>query len=323
MIYSIVIFVISLIVLVKASHTVLKSIINLSKYLGLGEFAIAFILVSIATSLPELFISIMSGLQGNTGLILGNVIGSNIANKSLVLGSVAVLTGITITRKGLEENAGVLFLISLLSLLLLNFKSIGLIEGIILILVFLIYSFFISKSNLTLPIPKPVSRNETFVSIFIKKLEWFSHVGADFFLFVLGMFFVIVSSHFMVKEASTIALVFGFSETVIGLTIVALGTSLPELAIAITSILKKHSSIAFGEVFGSSVVNLTLVLGTGAIISPIIINFSELVFPITLMISISLFIWFLLSAFREINKKAGILMLLTYILYLLIVLKII
>ncbi|MFH1588584.1 MAG: sodium:calcium antiporter [Candidatus Diapherotrites archaeon] len=314
---SLAVFLVSLIVLSKASHTVLKSVINLSKHLGIGEFAVAFILVSVATSLPELMVSVMAGLSGNTGIILGNVIGSNITNKLLVLGVVAFLQGIPVTQKAMSQNAGILFIISLIPLLLIQRNSIGLIEGIVLISIFFAYAFIVSKMKISLEMPKHVFRNPDVVKLLVQKLEWFSHMVLDIILFCVGMVFVIGASYFMIQEATTIALAMNLSETVIGLTVVALGTSLPELSIAVVAVIKKHKSIALGEILGSSIVNLTLVLGAGAVLAPISIEFNAIGPAITLMIIVTLYLWFALNKYHNLGKKTGILFLLAYALFIL------
>ncbi len=310
------VFFISLIVLAVAAHSTLRSTINLAQMLGIGEFAVSFILVALATSMPELLVSIQAGLVGNGNIIIGNIVGSNIANTLVVLGLTAFFGTITIRQEEYEQNIIALLGISLISLLLLLRGSIGFYTGVILIIVFLGYSLMISKTNISLSIKNPIFVTTIFEKIIRKKGKIFQ-LGGQLVAMGIGVLFVILSSFLLVDSALKMAEIFSLKESVIGLTLIAFGTSAPEIAIAIVAIWRKKFAVAVGETFGSSIANLTLVLGTGAILTPITIDFLTVGYAFIYLLIISLILWYFISTKKPIDKRVGILFLIGYVVFIL------
>jgi len=323
MLYDVAIFLISLAVIAKASHTALKSSINLSKHLGIGEFAVGFVLIAVMTSLPELIVSITSGLKGAGAIVLGNVLGSNITNSLLVVGAVAYLQGIKIKHHAFVNNAAFLFGISAIALVLLQLKTINTIEGILHIAIFVIYSLMVLRTKISLDIKEPIPRNLNITQALFSAIDGAIEAMDDLFLLGVGVGLIIIASNFFVDSAVNIASAIGISQAAIGITIVALGTSMPELAIAAQAIRSGHKAIALGETIGSSIVNLTLVLGAGAIFTRIPIDFLVVGPAVITMVLISLVLWYLMSTRKKIGRSVGIAFLGAYALFLLMELGIV
>ncbi|MFH1256223.1 MAG: sodium:calcium antiporter [Candidatus Diapherotrites archaeon] len=317
MLLDVAVFLVSLVFLAKASHTVLKSSVSLSRMLGIGEFAIGFILIAVATSLPELFVSIVAGLNGDGGIIIGNVIGSNITNTLLVLGLTAVIATIFVDSKEIVDNAQILFIVSLIPLVLLQRQEISGLAGGLLIVMFFVYAFLMVRTGVSPEIDVKGKELKTESSKGVKWLSVSLEMIKTFCFFAAGIVVVVVSSNFLVGSAVNISISLGINQTIIGLTIIALGTSIPELAIGISAMLKKHKSIALGEILGSSVVNLTLVLGTGAALTSVPTAFDVIGSPVILLVCTQLFLWLVLSRLGKITRNMGLLFVVVYCIFIL------
>jgi len=295
-----VILIISLLTVVFFSNIVIRAVMKLAEYLKIAEFAIGFIVISVFTSLPEFIISTTAAYAGEPGIAVGNVLGSNITNILLVLGLAIVVRGVKVHRREMEENSEILLLITLAPLIFFLRGTLGFFEGLLLILLFAIYAFFVIKRDYHFEFPDHVLAKDWIIT---NLKFWF------------GMVIVIIAAKFVVSSAAAIATILSMPESAIGVTIVAFGTSQPELAIAIGAVKKGHTGLALGEVLGSNVVNLTLVLGSAALIHPLSADYETFASTIAFLVAICLMLWYLLVKHTRLSRRHGLLFVILYILF--------
>ncbi len=252
--------------------------------LGVSPLIIGLTVVGIGTSAPEILVSVMAALQGNPAMGVGNALGSNIANIALVLGITAMITPLVVKSNILKREYPLMFAFMLLALLLMIDGNLSRIDGLILLtgLVFLI-GWMIHTAR-----QKP---DDSMEQEFEEEIPHISTSRAIFWL-LIGMALLLGSSRLLVWGAVDIAHSLGISDLVIGLTIVAIGTSLPELAASVMSALKNEPDIAIGNIIGSNMFNLLAVLGLPGLIQPLDLDPAVLGrdFPFMIGLSIALFI---------------------------------
>lgn len=238
---------------------VVESASRIAKKLGLSELVIGLTVVAIATSSPEFAVTISAALAGKISISVGNVVGSNIFNLGVILGLVAIFGSIKTSRVLVFRDG--LLLLGTGGLLVIFFSDyeLSFLEGILLSLTLIIYIFFLIKQ-------KAVVEEEIPHGKF--KLR-------DIPMLIVGVGLIIVSADFLVESASEIARVFGVSEWMIGITIVAAGTSVPELATSIVAVARGRHGISIGNLIGSDLFNMLGVLGVASIIRPLAIVNSE------------------------------------------------
>lgn len=309
---NLLIFMLSLFVLIKSSHLTITNAVNVADAFGIGKTTIGFILLSFSTTLPELLVSIFSSLQGTVGLAIGNVLGSNIVNICFILGFCIIMSTLSKTRNCIdltsciaEEEIGSLyfglFVGSIIPLILIYVKEVSRFVGVILITIFLFNTYFLTKKRASIHEEASEKGKKNILKQFL-------------FLF-MGVSGVVGSSYFLVDTATNIALLLGVPNVVIGATIVAFGTSVPELATGIQASRLGHLNMVIGHLIGSGFINLTLILGTTLIFSAFLVNiaaFSEL--AIFSLIA-NLFLWYFISS-GKIGVKEGIILVGLYTLYL-------
>ncbi|MBI5229076.1 sodium:calcium antiporter [Candidatus Micrarchaeota archaeon] len=297
MIETLVIFIVALAVLMKSSHLVLRSSIKIAEYLGIAELVVGYVFIAFFTSLPDFTVSTISASVGHGGIALGDVFGSTIANVCLVLGIAALLSGIYIKREQTLESAEILLIISIVPLLMLYKGVIGRNEGILLLLIFIAYLVFIAKMKFSLNLKDGVSRR-----------EWVKNVGQ----FISGIVLLLISAKFVVASTIDLAAFLNLSDAFIGMTAIAFGTTLPELAIDFIAIRYGHLALAVGDILGSSVINLTLVLGSAAVISPL--KDGVLFTPaIAFLVGTIMFLQYNLIKHEGISRRAGLVFVIAYI----------
>jgi cation:H+ antiporter len=250
--------VLGLALLVLGGNWLLKSAVGLSLKLNISKLVIGLTVVSFATSAPELIISVKSALDGFSDIALGNVVGSNIANIGLVLGAVLLINAVNVERNFYVTDWPMKILASFLLFGFLVFnKDISRGEGIIFLLLLVIFVVYIIKKNKQITIELP-SETEEVLSNFLIVLFMF-----------FGGFALWAGSELLVKGAVNLAESFGVSERIIAVTVVSVGTCIPELASSIIAAIKKEADISIGNIIGSNIFNILCVLGITAIIKPI------------------------------------------------------
>jgi len=250
--------ILGLVLLIVGGNWLLKAAVGLSLRLNIPKIVIGMTVVSFATSAPELIVSIKSALDGFPDLALGNVVGSNIANLALVLGITVILSKIDTEKSFYKTDWPVMMLAScLLYVFLVNDAKIEFYEGALLfslLVVFLIYLLRFQKQAVVDEMPKDDEQLPVF------KILLFVTIGG------VGLW---AGSELLINGAVSLATDFGVSERVIGVTVVSIGTSIPELAASIIAVLKKEKSISIGNLIGSNIFNILAVLGITSLITPI------------------------------------------------------
>ena len=251
MFFSMFLLVASLLIIVIISDRVIRYVLIISEALGLSEMAAGFILLSIITSLPELSVSTVASLGGEGGLSVGNVLGSNIANLTIILGLAILIAGKKIIFKGQsnKELVQFLFISSIIPLFIVQQGSLGPVLGIVLLILFIYFTKTISQKT------DPKNNNKTHQ---LQKKENLKIVGLKF---LAGIALIIILSKFAVDSSVEIADYIGLPPSIIGATIIGLGTSLPELATTIQALKKGLINMALGNLLGSCITNITLILG--------------------------------------------------------------
>ncbi|WP_445749665.1 calcium/sodium antiporter [Polaribacter sp.] len=269
-----------LILLILGGNWLLKSAVALSLKLEIPKIVIGMTVVSFATSAPELIVSVNAALNGASDLSLGNVVGSNIANISLILGVTLLFGSMEVQKSFYKTDWPVMMLASMvLFFFLTNDKIITQFEGIIFVTLLIAFLIFLLRFQKTTIIEEIPNENET---LLLWKIIFFLTIGG------VGLW---GGSEFLITGATALAKDFGVSDRVIGVTVVSIGTSIPELAASIIAILKKEKAISLGNLVGSNIFNILGVLGITAIITPIaVVDQKFLTNDIFWMLAISLLI---------------------------------
>jgi cation:H+ antiporter len=296
-----------LILLILGGNWLLKSAVALSLKLEIPKIVIGMTVVSFATSAPELIVSINAALNGSPDLALGNVIGSNIANLGLVLGITLLLSTMEVQKSFYKTDWPMMMLASaLLYLFLVNDKIITQYEGIILFSFLILFLIFILRFQKKPIVDKLLEEDEPLT---LYKIGLFLGLGG------LGLW---GGSELLIKGATTLAKDFGVTERVIGVTIVSIGTSVPELAASIIAIIKKEKAISLGNLIGSNIFNILAVLGITSMITPInVVDERLLTSDLFWMLGISFIILPLvfLPKRYQLNWKHGSLLLIGYFVF--------
>ncbi len=305
-----IILLVSLAILAKSSSIVVENAVKLSKFFRISQLAVGFLLLSVSTSLPELTVSVVSSTAAKGAIAAGNVFGSNIANILLIIGAGAFLYGLKIRKETLKDIALILVLTTVISLYIIFNSSIrgqalGALEGIILLLLFLGYTFYALRK-------KSISENG------INKVTKKEALRA-FLYFSAAIAIVLISSSFVVDSAVKLAKILNIAESFIGATIIAIGTSLPELSIDLQAIKKKRFGLALGDAIGSNMVNLTFVLGTAAIISPIHIILPVFIAALLFAVLANIVLFYFAAVNKQLDKFGGALFLLIYAFYIIVI----
>lgn len=266
MILPIVAVVLGLVVLVWSADKFVDGAVGVARFCGMSTLLIGMVVVGFGTSAPEMVVSALSAIQGNPELALGNAYGSNIANIALILGVTAVIMPVLVKREALKRDLPVLLVVTALTIGLLLDGNVSRMDGVILLLVFAGVMGFNIWSELRL---KKAAGNAPDAANDASEdgAEPVS-LGKSIFWLVLGLVLLVVSSRALVWGACDIARALGVSDLLIGLTIVAVGTSLPELASSIVAARKGEDDLAFGNIVGSNLFNTLAVVGIAATIAP-------------------------------------------------------
>lgn len=246
--------------LVKSGIFSIDSIVKFSKITGFSQFATGFVIVAVATSAPEISIAFFSTLSGNVGITLGDIFGSNVTNIALISALFMLIAPMRqIERKTVRVLIPMLLALSAIPLILLITQEGSKLVGIILLVAFGLFLYYIFKLQ-------PTGERKRTEGSATKSLIYF----------FIGIIFVIISSKFIVDSVASIAISTGIRESVIGATIVAIGTSLPEMTVDIVSVRRRHLDLALGDIVGSCITNITLVLGVVLTLSSVTANFGIL-----------------------------------------------
>ncbi len=290
-----------LVVLVIGGEFLVRGAVSLAERAGLSQLLIGLTVVAFGTSAPELVASVEAARAGSPGIAWGNIVGSNLANSLLIMGLAAVIYPLAVERRPLWRDAGVGLAVTAAFYLYALAGDVGVLAGMVgigLLIAYVIYAYFTERRN---GAAESAARAEQAAQEDAQPAPLWRSV-----LFLLGgLLGVGFGGHWLVSGATDIAVYAGLSETVIGLTVVAVGTSLPEAVTAVIAALKKASAVALGNVLGSNIFNLLLIGGTTAIVAPGSIPRDLLDFGLPFLIAMSAMLMLFAATNRRLGRREG------------------
>lgn len=300
MLINIVLLVMGLVVVLKGADWLTDGAVNIASRFGVSQMVIGLTIVAMGTSMPELCVSMVSALKGTPDLAVGNVVGSNTLNTLLIVGCSALVAPIMVKRSSVRRDIPFAVLASLLMLIFCLDGGIDRLDATLLFILFAVFMFVTVKYD----------KNEG-----TEAKTTAAPLGKATLLLVVGLVCLILGSNLFVDNASFIASTLSVSDAVIGLTIVAGGTSLPELATSMVSAKKGNSDIAIGNVIGSNVFNILMIIGVTGLVKPMHIKGITSLDLIVMLASI-LLLWFFCRTTYKVKRWEGAVLAISYIAYL-------
>jgi len=316
---SIFLIIILSLVLIKSADWVIVAIRRISKDSKTAIFTISALILALGTSFPELFVGITSAIEGEPNLALGVVIGSNIANITLVAGFTALVVGrIKVHGNYLKREVWIALVAGVLPLILVLDTKLSRVDGLILLVVYFAYasSFFRARF---IQIGEE-QKEENFIYRFVRKFYNIdSEKRREFGRLFVGIAVLLFSADAIVKLSSAIAVSFNIPLFVIGLIVIAVGTSLPELAFSLRSIKDRRPSMFFGNLLGSTIANSTLVIGLVSVIHPIEINdTSKYLIAAVSFVFIYIAFWQFIRSKHRLDRREAVVLILLYVAFLVV-----
>lgn len=297
-----ILLVIGFVLLVKGADWFVEGASRVAERFGIPQLVIGLTIVAMGTSLPEAAVSVSAALKGSAEITIGNILGSNILNVLLILGLTAVITPVAVQKSTIKYEIPYVVVVSAV-LMGIGYADgvVGRLDGVILWILFIMYLLYLLKmaksgADVIEEIPgdgKPMPVWKMLVMI------------------VAGAAMIVLGSNLAVDAASGLARIFGMSERLIGLTIVAFGTSLPELVTSVTAAIKGKADIAVGNIVGSNIFNILFVVGTSALITPVVYASSFLVDSIA-AIAVGIILWLLVFRKQKLDRLGGAILLVCY-----------
>lgn len=313
MLLEVVIFVAGLVVLYFGAEWLVRGSSSIALRMGITPIIVGCTVVAFGTSAPELVVSLAAVVTESDDISVGNIVGSNVANLALILGAAGIIRPIEVHSSVIKREYPIMLIASIALVFLAYDGVLSRIDGFLLLCgmgAYLGYMLGLARESM----------NDDSASLEgLEDIEDIdpnrSNTTKDGFRVVFGMIGLTVGAHFMVSSAITIATEFGISQLVIGITIVAIGTSLPELATSVVAAIRDESDISVGNVVGSNVFNVLLVLGTVAAIAGIVVGELAIEYDLFIMLGITLLIWPIMWTGNRIGRLEGGLMLIGYFAY--------
>ncbi len=284
---TLILFIIGFILLISGANLLVRGATNLADTLGISPLIVGLTIVAFGTSAPELAVNLQSAWSGKPDLAIGNIVGSNILNILLILGIGAVIAPLKVHKRIIQLEIPLMIGASITLLLLSIDGKLNYLDGVILLSGIIFYTFYSVKNCRQLdpvdpncPIPELVEEEKISMIVITKQL----------FFIILGLILLVQGSQWLVNGAIMVAKFFAISELIIGLTIVSIGTSLPEVATVVIASMHKQQDLIVGNVVGSNLFNILLVLGITSIVAPsgIDVSYTALVFDIPIMIVVAI-----------------------------------
>ena len=309
------VLIIGFVLLIKGADFFVEGASSVAKMLKVPSLIIGMTIVAMGTSLPETSVSIAASMNNQNTLAVSNVVGSNIFNLMVVLGVCAVITELKVSKDVLKRDYPFSVLCAILLLVAgVIGMTLGRMDGTIFLVIFAVFIFYLIKSALDARKSGEISEKEREMNEEMEEMEDLP-VWKCILYIVGGAIAIKYGGVWVVDSASVIATSFGISATLVGLTICSVGTSLPELVTSIVAARKNELDMAVGNVVGSNVFNILMVLGIAATVSPIAF-LTENIIDIVVLLVFSLITWVLCVTQKKLSKKEGILMLVLYTIYL-------
>lgn len=317
---SYIFLIIGFFLLIKGADIFVSGASNISKKLGIPSVIVGLTIVSLGTSAPELAVSVISSIEGSNEIAVGNVLGSNLFNTLMVLGVTTIIMALTIKKSDIKRDFSINILVTIL-LLILTFTTllggednyISRLDGIILLIGCISYIIYLI---LSVKVGKTTSENihEELALESTNEVNIFKSI----LKLIIGVAGIIIGGQLVVDSATFIATSLGMSEKLVGLTIVAVGTSLPELVTSVVAAVKGEEDIALGNILGSNIFNILLIIGLSSAISPIAVSHNlifDFVFLIVVTLIIGIMIFINKSEEKRFGKKEGIILVVFYVIY--------
>lgn len=309
-----VLLIVGFLMLVKGADWFVEGASKIAIKFGIPQIVVGLTIVAMGTSAPEAAVSITAAIRGSAEITIGNIVGSNILNVLLILGITSVIIPLAVKKNTLQYEIPYVIVVSLvLAFLGLKDGYVSRTDGVVLWLMFIAflgYLFFLSKKGIDTEADD------------VPQLEERDTVLKILFLILIGGVLIIWGSDVTVDAATALARSFGWSERLIGLTIVAFGTSLPELITSVTAGIRGNADIAVGNIVGSNIFNILFVVGTTALITPVVYASGFWVDSmVCIATAVLLFLCVLLGKERKLTRTGGVLMLLSFALYLFYLLR--
>lgn len=310
---SVIFILIGFVLLIKGADLLVEGASNIAKKFHIPEIIIGLTIISIGTSMPELFVSITSAINGHSDMAVGNIVGSNLANLFLILGLSSIIKPIQFKKETRLIEIPICLFTTVVFVILSNIGAdISRIEGIILIGLFVLFIIY----TIVMALKAEKFDKSAVIELSLIEREK-SHTLRDICYVILGIIALKFGGGFTVDNAVKIAQFFNWSEKLIGVTILAVGTSLPELVTSVTAAIKGKSDIAIGNIIGSNIFNILLIIGVSAIITPITYSLSYNKDLIILIFgTIILFLFPIIPPKNEMSRFNGIVYFLLYVGYL-------
>lgn len=313
--FAVVLLIIGFVFLVKGADAFVEGCSSIARRYHVPSLIIGMTIVAMGTSLPETAVSVTAAVTGNNALAVSNAVGSNIFNLMVVVGACTLFTSVSVQINTLKIDFPISILCAVLLLILgAAGMSLGHIDGVVFIILFLAFILYMIRSAQTSReknVEPGVEEEEYLLEA--EEIQEMS-MGKSVIYILLGAVAIAVGSDWVVDGACTVAAAIGISQTLIGLTVVAFGTSLPELVTSIVAAKKGEVDMALGNVIGSNIFDILMVLGIAAAISPVAF-LTENIIDIAVLIVFSVIGWIMAWTKRELNRKEGIIMLLLYAVY--------
>jgi len=302
MILAIVAIVVGLVLLVWSADRFVDGAVGVAQFFGMSTFLIGMIIVGFGTSAPEMVVSVLSAMNNSPQLALGNAYGSNIANIALILGTTALIAPVVVKKQAMVRDIPILMAMTALTVVLLMDGNVSFVDGVVLLLAFVVITAF----NISMELHEKRKRKKAKLAdnaddnLPAEKVS----IVKSFAWLLVGLVLLIVSSRMLVWGAVYTAQALGVSDLLIGLTIVAIGTSLPELASSIAAARRGENDLAVGNVIGSNIFNTLVVVGLASVIAPIKAADPEIMSrDVPIMIALTLLLFFICIPFKKKNGK--------------------
>lgn len=336
------ILLLGLVFLVKGSDYFVKAASTIAKKFGVSEFVIGLTLVAVGTSIPELASSIVASIQQASGIVIGNIVGSNIVNIGLIVGVAAFISPMKTEVEMLKRDGYIMLFAAVLFFVFALNGELSLIESGLFVLLYIAYVFFLFEEG-------EIYEEKLYFKEFLKYFVKFKYINSarqkingtkhnrdsdsengngngridggfakDIFTLVLSCAAIVIGAKYFVEESIFFAELFGVPDTIIGTTLVAVGTSLPELVVTVSAARQGYGSIALGNIIGSNITNIFLILGLSGLLYPISVAEISLFFTTPVMIVISLILLVFISTGWEIKKWEGIALMVFYATFLIL-----
>lgn len=312
MIIYIALLLLGILLLYGGGELLLKGAVAVAKKAGVSELFTGLVIVGFGTSFPELMVSVGAAMQGASDIAAGNVVGSNIGNTLLILGICATVVPLVVTELSLRRDATAVLLATILLMILSVDGFLGIIDAIVLLVLLAVYLTIAYKSEL-----RQFSNSDLTYTAIKPKIEFSSFVK-PFLFTVFGLVLLIMGARSLLNGALGISEALQISEAVVGLTVVAVGTSLPELTISLLAVIRGNTDVAVGNILGSNLFNLLGILGIAVLFEPISVNQRILEFDQWILLGTAIILFIFMMTGRKLTRGEGVVLLLGYLSYVIV-----